>query len=100
MHDPSHVRVTGPLAPFAPGFAAALAEQGYKSVPIAAHLVLMAHVSRHRPVARHESSETTQVYVHADMSIKERALARTTPHGVTPGRYKPADPLLAFLESL
>ena len=48
----------------------------------------------------HESSETTQVYVHADMSIKERALARTTPHAVTPGRYKPADPLLAFLESL
>lgn len=48
----------------------------------------------------HESSETTQVYVHADMSIKERALARTTPHDVTPGRFKPSDPLLAFLESL
>jgi hypothetical protein len=34
------------------------------------------------------------------MAIKERALARTTPVGVKPGRYGPADPLLAFLEAL
>ena len=49
----------------------------------------------------HQSIETTQIYVHADMSIKERALARTTPTGVKAGRYKPtSDKLLAFLQSL
>jgi integrase len=48
----------------------------------------------------HESVETVQVYVHADLSIKERALARTTPPRTSPGRYKPPDPLLAFLKSL
>jgi hypothetical protein len=49
----------------------------------------------------HESVETTQMYLHADMQIKERALARTTPAGVTPGRYCPTDRwLLAFLEGL
>jgi hypothetical protein len=34
------------------------------------------------------------------MAIKERALARTTPPSVKPGRYRPADALLAFLEQL
>lgn len=48
----------------------------------------------------HESVETTQMYLHADMRIKERALARTTPAGITPGRYRPTDRLLAFLEGL
>jgi integrase/recombinase XerD len=48
----------------------------------------------------HESVEATQVYLHADMAIKERALARTTPPGSTPGRYRPPDTLLAFLEAL
>jgi integrase/recombinase XerD len=48
----------------------------------------------------HESTEATQIYLHADMVIKERALARTTPPGVKPGRYRPADALLAFLEQL
>jgi site-specific recombinase XerD len=48
----------------------------------------------------HESVETTQIYVHADLSIKERALARTTPPGTTPGRYKASDDLMAFLEAL
>jgi hypothetical protein len=48
----------------------------------------------------HESTEATQIYLHADMAIKERALARTTPAGVKPGRYRPADALLAFLERL
>jgi integrase/recombinase XerD len=48
----------------------------------------------------HESTETTQIYLHADLTLKERALARTTQPGTTPGRYKPPDPLLAFLESL
>jgi integrase/recombinase XerD len=48
----------------------------------------------------HERVETTQIYVHADMSIKERALARTTPPATTPGRYRPSDMLLAFLDGL
>ena len=47
----------------------------------------------------HEGIETTQIYLHADLAIKERALARTAPAGTTPGRWPP-DPLLAFLESL
>lgn len=48
----------------------------------------------------HESVEATQIYLHADMAIKERALARTTPPDSTPGRYRPPDHLLAFLEAL
>lgn len=48
----------------------------------------------------HEDARTTQIYLHADLALKERALARTTPPGVPPGRYRPPDPLLAFLESL
>ncbi len=48
----------------------------------------------------HESVEATQIYLHADMAIKERALARTTPPNSTPGRYQPPDTLLAFLEAL
>ena len=48
----------------------------------------------------HENVETTQIYLHADLAIKEAALARTTPATVKPGRYKPNDTLLAFLEGL
>jgi site-specific recombinase XerD len=48
----------------------------------------------------HADIRSTQIYLHADMTIKERALARTTPPSVTPGRYHPPDRLLAFLESL
>jgi site-specific recombinase XerD len=48
----------------------------------------------------HESVEATQIYLHADMQIKERALARTTPPDSAPGRYRPPDRLLAFLEAL
>ncbi len=48
----------------------------------------------------HESVETTQMYLHADMKLKEKALSRTPPLGVKPGRYRPDDQLLAFLESL
>jgi hypothetical protein len=48
----------------------------------------------------HESSETTQIYLHADMQLKERALAHATASGIAPTRYKPPDPLLAFLEAL
>ena len=48
----------------------------------------------------HEDLRTVQIYLHADLELKERALARTTPPDTTPGRYRPPDPLLAFLESL
>ena len=49
----------------------------------------------------HESVETTaRIYLHGDLSIKERALERTRPRHAKPGRYRPADPLLAFLTSL
>jgi integrase len=48
----------------------------------------------------HESVETTQIYIHADMTIRERALARTAPPNSKPGRYRPPDTLLAFLEGL
>ncbi len=44
--------------------------------------------------------DTTQIYLHADLALKERALARTTPPDTRPGRYKPPDTLLAFLEAL
>jgi hypothetical protein len=49
----------------------------------------------------HESIDTTmRNYLHGDMSIKERALARTAPRHTKPGRYRPPDRLLAFLDSL
>jgi integrase/recombinase XerD len=48
----------------------------------------------------HESVATTQIYVHADLAVKERALARTAPINTTPGRYQPSDTVLAFLEGL
>jgi site-specific recombinase XerD len=48
----------------------------------------------------HESVETTQMYLHADLRLKEDALDKVTPLGVQPGRFRPDDELLAFLESL
>ena len=48
----------------------------------------------------HEQVETTQIYLHADLALKERALARTTPANTTAGRYRPPDTLLTFLEAL
>ncbi|MQA63846.1 MAG: tyrosine-type recombinase/integrase [Actinophytocola sp.] len=48
----------------------------------------------------HESVATVQVYIHADLALKERALARTAPQDVTPGRYQPPDAMLDFLDGL
>jgi len=48
----------------------------------------------------HESVNTTRIYLTADMEIKEKALNRTAPLATTPGRYRPPDHLLAFLEAL
>ncbi len=48
----------------------------------------------------HADTRSTDAYLHADLTIKQRALERTTPMTSKPGRYKPPDRLLAFLESL
>jgi integrase/recombinase XerD len=48
----------------------------------------------------HEAIQTTQIYIHADLKLKEQAIARTTPPDTKPGRYRPPDALLAFLEGL
>lgn len=48
----------------------------------------------------HESVETTQRYLHADLQIKKEAMDRTRPHDVPKGVYQPADGLLAFLEAM
>ncbi len=77
---------------------------------------ITAHVLRHTAAMRllhagvdtsvialwlgHETINTTQIYLHADLALKEKALARTTPLNGKPGRYQPSDTLLAFLEGL
>ncbi len=77
---------------------------------------ITAHVLRHTAAMRllqagvdtsvialwlgHEQAETTQIYLHADLALKQQALARTTPPDAKPGRYRPPDTLLAFLEAL
>jgi integrase/recombinase XerD len=87
-----------------------------RSCPTLASKAVSAHTLRHTAAMRllhagvdttvialwlgHESVETTQIYVHADLTLKERALSRTTPIGSRPGRYRPPDTLLAFLEAL
>jgi len=49
----------------------------------------------------HATTRSTDIYMHADLAIKEQALARTAPAAAgKPGRYKPGDSLLTFLESL
>ena len=81
-----------------------------------AHKRVTMHVFRHSAAMRllqagidtsvialwlgHEQIETTQIYLHADLQIKERALERTAPTTTKPGRFRPTDKLLAFLEAL
>ena len=48
----------------------------------------------------HEQERTTRVYLHADLGLKERVLDRTTPPNGRPGRYRPPDSLLDFLNGL
>jgi site-specific recombinase XerD len=48
----------------------------------------------------HADTSSTQQYIHADMTIKERALALLTPTAIKPGRYTPTDDLLAYLNDL
>ena len=77
---------------------------------------ITAHVLRHTTAMRllhagvdtsvialwlgHETIATTQIYLHADLALKEKALAITTPLNSKPGRYRPSDTILAFLEGL
>ena len=49
----------------------------------------------------HESVETIQIYLEANLAMKEKILAKTTPpDGGKPGRYRPGDGLLTFLQNL
>jgi integrase/recombinase XerD len=48
----------------------------------------------------HEKLESVNAYVHADLTMKERALDRRSPLKAHAGRYRPDDALLAFLEAL
>ena len=50
--------------------------------------------------ADYEQIQTTQIYLHADLAIKQKALDRTTPPDAKPGRYQPTDLILAFLDAL
>ncbi len=48
----------------------------------------------------HAQVSTTDIYLHADMRQKEKAIARVTPPDAKPGRYRAPDTLLAFLDNL
>jgi site-specific recombinase XerD len=48
----------------------------------------------------HESPRTSQIYLHAHLALKERALARIAPPHTKPGRYHPPDRILGFLDGL
>jgi integrase/recombinase XerD len=48
----------------------------------------------------HESVETTQIYLDANLALKEEALKKTSPLNVSVGRFKPDDQLLSFLRNL
>jgi len=56
--------------------------------------------SQQFPPEGHKSVSTTDVYLHADLQMKERALAKTTLPNLKSGRYKPDDEVLEFLNSL
>jgi len=86
------------------------------SCPSLRDKAITAHVLRHTTAMRllqagvdtsvialwlgHVSVETTQIYLHADLTIKEKALARTRPANSTRARYQPPDTLLGWLEGL
>ncbi|HEY6792057.1 MAG TPA: tyrosine-type recombinase/integrase [Trebonia sp.] len=86
------------------------------SCPSIAAKAVSAHTLRHTAAMRllaagtdiavialwlgHEQTSTTAIYLHADMTQKEEAIAKTAPPGTSPGRYKPPDDILAYLDSL
>jgi site-specific recombinase XerD len=78
-----------------------------KVCPSIKHKRVTVHVLRHTVAmdllqqgVDHESVETTQQYVDATLAMKEQALAKTTPPKGKPGRYRPPDSLLGFLNGL
>jgi len=48
----------------------------------------------------HESIETTYIYLHADLELKEQAMAKTSSVGQSPARYRPSNDVLDFLNNL
>lgn len=48
----------------------------------------------------HEQTDTTMTYLHADLSLKQKALDSLPTHGTPAGRYRPPDAVLAFLDNL
>jgi integrase/recombinase XerD len=95
---------------------AVYAAKAARTCPTLAAKKITPHVLRHTAAMRllhagtditvialwlgHESVTTTQIYLQADMTLKQQALDRTTPLATPPGRYRPSDQLLAFLEAL
>jgi site-specific recombinase XerD len=87
-----------------------------QSFPSLQNKKVTAHVLRHTTAMRllhagvdtsvialwlgHADIQTTQIYLRADLRMKEQALARTKPTNARPGRYRPPDALLAWLEAL
>lgn len=90
--------------------------QAAAACPTLAKKNVTAHVLRHTTAMRlleagidptiialwlgHERVDTTAIYLHAHLGIKERALARAQMPSARPGRYRPSDVLLTFLEAL
>ena len=56
----------------------------------------------HKIISRkgHEQVSTTNIYLHADMTQKARAIARVIPPTTKPGRYLAPDSILTFLDTL
>ena len=87
-----------------------------RSCPSLHHKRVTPHVLRHAAAMRllhagvdvsvialwlgHEQIDTTHIYLEADLALKQQALDRTRPIDAKPGRYRPPDQLLAFLETL
>jgi site-specific recombinase XerC len=65
----------------------------------AAMRLLLAELPYH-PHIQHEQISTTNIYLHADMTHKQQAIDCTKPLDAKPGRYRPPDTLLKFLEDL
>jgi site-specific recombinase XerD len=92
------------------------ARQAADDYPSLRGKTVTAHVLRHTTAMRllhagidtsvialwlgHASVDTTQIYLHADLELKEKALARTRPPNGRTGRYQPPDRLIAWLEAL
>ena len=87
----------GPLGAQLDTFAATLTAKGYTPATV----MVKVHVAvEFGHWLGHESVETTQIYLAANLQTKERALAKTAPNASRPARFRPDDKLLTFLQSL